>query len=172
MQLMPDWLYSFVPPEWWPDRPREPMFWGISLLPSSGAAAIETLEMVFDKRRDVLVWGGCCLVTDSTQTLIFSPNSGTNSQFLVRLRNPSGAVDYSDGRVISPGNPPNPPGFMPLENLFSVWQFTAKRPVFWPIPIPMPKGASLAMDLIDVNPTNKFLRFTFWTSLMYEERVA
>lgn len=167
MQLMPDWLYGFVPPEWWPDRPREAMFWGVNLLPLD-ASGFDTLEMVFDKRRDVLVWGGCCLVTNTDGVTINAPVAGTFSTILVRLKNPAGNVVFSDGNVVGAGNVP---GFVPLESLFSVWQFTARRPVFWPIPIPMPKGGSLLMDLINMNvAATKQLRFTFWTSLMYEDR--
>ena len=166
MQYSPDWLIGMVPPSWWPDRPREVMFYGVNLLPVVGP---DSVEMVFDKRRDVLVWGGCVLVTDSAGTGIFDPISGTNTQLLVRMRNPAGNIVFSSGTVVGSGNEP---GFMPLENLFSAWHNVARRPAYWPIPIPIPKGGSLAMDLIDVNPGgSKFVRFTFWVSLMYEERI-
>lgn len=167
MQLMPDWLYGFVPPEWWPDRPREPMFWGVNLLPILGGENT-SIEMVFDKRRDVLVWGGCCLVTNTDGITINAPVSGTFSTILIRLHNPAAAIRFSDGTVVGTGNVP---GFVPLESLFSSWQFNALRSIFWPMPIPIPKGGSLMMDLINMNgAANKHLRFTFWTSLMYEDR--
>ncbi len=167
MQLMPDWLYGFVPPEWWPDRPREPMFFGVSLLPLA-ATGFESVEMVFDKRRDVLVWGGCVLVTNADGITINAPVSGTFSTILARLKNPAGNVIFTGGTVVGAGNEP---GFVPLESLFSGWQFNALRATYWPIPIPIPKGGSLLMDLINMNlAATKFVRFTFWTSLMYEER--
>lgn len=168
---LPDWMYGFCPPEWWPDRPREIFFFGVNLLPLA-AGASDTVEVVFDKKRDVLVWGGTALVGNTTGTLIDCPVSGTFTSILCRLRNPAGNRLYSDGTVI-PAPPANVPGFVPLENLFSVWQFLALRPAYWPIPIPIAKGGSLMMDLINMNGgANKDVRFTFWTSIMYEERAA
>lgn len=170
MQLLPDWLYGFVPPEWWPDRPREPMFWGTELLPIDFGEST-FLEMIFDKKRDVLVWGGCALVTNTDDVTINAPLTGTFSSILIRLKNPAADIVYSAGNAIGAPALGNSPGFAPLESLFSAWQFMARRPIYWPIPIPVPKGGSLQMDLINMNAgAQKHLRFTFWTSLMYEER--
>jgi hypothetical protein len=167
MQYMADWMYGFVPPQWWPDRPREPQFYGVSLLPLA-AGASTTVEMVFDKRHDILVWGGCVLVGNTTGTLIDCPASGTFTSILCRLKNPAGNVVFSSGTIVGTGNEP---GFVPLENIFSAWQFLALRAAIWPLPIPIPTGGSLKMDLINMNgAANKNTRFTFFTSIMYEER--
>lgn len=131
---------------------------------------VDTLECVFDKRRDVLVWGGAVLVTDPTGQSIFCPLSGTLTSVLVRLQNPAGNIVYTAGNVV-PASAAASAGFVPLESMFAVWQNAAKRPVYWPIPIAVPKGGSLQMDMLDLNTAGtKHIRFTFWTSIMYEER--
>lgn len=173
--LLPDWFYGFTPPGWWPDKPREPFFHGLNVLPiaanqgvvGSGLGPL-VVEVIFSKRQDVLVFGGCCLVTNQNTTVINAPVSGTFSRILVRLRNPAGNVNYSDGRVIGAGNEP---GYVPMESLFSPWQFVSLRATYWPIPISIPKGGSLQMDLINMDGAgNKDLRFCFWTAKIYEER--
>jgi len=84
------------------------------------------------------------------------------------MKNPAGNVVFSDGNVIGAGNEP---GLVPLESLFSVWQFQSLRTVYWPMPIPIPKGGSLQMDLVNMNPgADKYIRFTFYTATLYEER--
>lgn len=167
LQYMPDWFYGMVPPDWWPDRPRGT--WGsvINVDTSTWTGTFTNLEMIFDKRHDVLIFGGCCLVTASDGVSLFAPVSGTSSQTLVRLTNPAASRKYSDGNVI-PANT-NQTGFVPLENMFSAWNFLGRRPAYWPIPIPVARGGSLLIELQNLNaPGGKAARFCFYTAIIYE----
>lgn len=159
-RVLPDWLRGFVNPDWWPDRPRNPLFQTINVLGIlPGTNSPTTVEQIFHKRRDVLVWGGIAHVVDSaTQASIFCPASGIWSQMLVAMRNPAGNVLYTDigARV-------------PLENIFSVWQNPGTRPVYWPMPIPIPKGGSLMLDIQSLAVASIDLRLTFLASIVHEE---
>lgn len=171
LQYLPDWFYGQVPPDWWPDRPREPFVGVINIDQTVWTGVQTTLEMIFDKRRDVLVYGACGLITDTTGLSTFSPPAGTSSQVLCQLSNPAAGKFFSDGNTI-PAQPADntPDGFVPFENVFSAWQFVGKRPVFWPIPIAIPKGGSLLTTLFNLNaPGGKQARLAFWAALIYDE---
>lgn len=177
MQYLPNWFYGLTPPGWFPDRPREPFFWSTTLFnvnfPANGVARI---EQVFDKRRDVVVFGGTVMVTlDAPNiTTLLAPTSGNVcSQVLVRMSNPAGREVYSDGTIIGTPSPVQAtPGFVPLESVFGAWQFMGKRPIYWPIPIPIPKGGSLLLELINTSGGSHLLRFCFWSAIIYDERAS
>ena len=165
MQYLPDWLYGFVPPDWWPNRPRETFFTSISALPVNAGTTVTT-EIVFPKRVDALVFGGTLLVTTTNEVTVLCPLSGLWSEKLIRLRNPAGNIVYTQS--FNRSTPDT--GFVPAENLFAVWQSPAQRPVFWPMPIPVPRGGSLQMDVQDVGGVqNHNCRFTLYCALMYDE---
>jgi hypothetical protein len=164
IQYIPDWLSPFTPPGWWPDRPRETYFLGLNDLPITAGATVN-IEVPFPKRVNVLVFGGILLATTVTDVTVSCPLSGPWSQTLVRLFNPAGNIVYTQG--FNENDPST--GFVPAENIFAVWQCPGQRPVYWPMPIPIPKGGSLMMDVQSVSAINLNLRFTFLCGLIYDE---
>jgi hypothetical protein len=175
LPLMPDWMYGFVDPAWWPDRPRE--FWvvQVNVLPLAANASPFILaagnpspssrrEIVFSKRADTLVFGGQALVTTEDNLTIFEPLSGTVSQTLVRMSDPSASIVYSDSFTGSVRDV----GFVPLENLFSCYKAKpARRPAVWPMPVHVKKGASLRFEFINTNAAAAHnMRLTFWCGLI------
>lgn len=168
LQYLPDWFYGQVPPDWWPDRPRGVWSAVINVDTTAWTGTNINLEMIFDKSHDVLVYGGCALIADATGVSIFCPAAGTSSQCLVRLTNPAAAMKYSDGNVI-PADV-NQRGFVPVESLFSAWQHLGRRPAFWPIPIAVPRGGSLLIELQNLNaPGAKTARLAFYSAIIYEQ---
>jgi hypothetical protein len=163
IRYIPDWLYPFCPPDWWPNRPREPYFLGLNTLAIVAGSTV-TIEVPFPKKVNALVFGGQVLVTSTNDVSVNCPLSGPWSQILVKLRNPAGNQLYS---MSFNQNAPDV-GFVPAENMFGVWQDPAQRPVYWPMPIPVPKGGSLQMDVQSVSAVNLNTRFTFYCALIYD----
>jgi len=164
-QYLPDWLYPFHPPDWWPNRPRETYFLGLNELPIGAGVTLSAIEVPFPKKVDALVFGGMLLVTNTTNDSVNCPLSGAFSQILVRLRNPAGNIVYTQS--FNQSTPDT--GFVPAENIFSIWQCPGQRPVYWPAPICVPKGGSLQMDAQSLSGINLNLRFTFLCGLVYNE---
>jgi hypothetical protein len=117
------------------------------------------------KRVDTLVFGGAILVTTATDITIFCPLSGPCSQILVRLRNPAGNIVYTQSFNRSAPDT----GFVPAENIFAHWQTPGQRLAYWPMPICVPRGGSLMMDVLNESATNNNVRFTFLAGLVYDE---
>jgi hypothetical protein len=159
MQILPDYFYGFMPPGWWPDRPRNPSFYTLNTLPvPANLATGITVEQVFNKRKDCVVFGGVALVTDTLNSTVSTPTPGVWTQIMCKMRNPAGNITFSNG-------------FVPFENMFAVWQNAGSLPVYWPMPVPIPKGGSLMMDLINLNVAggDKNVRLTFLMGIIYDE---
>lgn len=162
---LPDWLYGLVPPDWWPNRPRETFFAAVNTLPVGAGLTVST-EVVFPKKVDTLVFGGIMHVVTTNEVTILCPLSGPFSQKLVRLFNPAANILYTQSFNRSTPDV----GFVPAENLFAVWQKPGDRPVYWPIPIPVERGGSLQMDIQNLNGAQAHnVRVTFLCGLMYDE---
>lgn len=175
LPIMPDWLYGFVNPDWWPDRPREFFIVQVNVLPLAANASPFVLvagnpspssrrEIVFSKKADALVFGCQALVTTTNNLTIFEPLAATVSQTLVRVSDPSASIVYTDSFN---GNTRDT-GFVPMENFFSCYKAKpAQRPAFWPMPIHVKKGASLRFEFINTNPaTAHNMRLSFWCALI------
>lgn len=170
LQLLPNWLYGFVPPDWWPDKPREMYFYTLVIGPIQPFADVQTFNQVFSTQAETLVFGGSALVTTNTNDVIHAPLSGSFARFAARLRNPAGNITYSGGTVGAVGGAL--PGFVPFESLFSPWQHCAKRAALWPIPIPVPKAGALLLDLQNFHNTVVRVRITYACANLYPEREA
>lgn len=161
---LPDWYYGLVPPGWWPDRPREAYFNSINILPIAANQTV-TAELTFPKKVDSLVFGAVAFVTTVNDQTIICPLSGPCTQKTVRMKNPAGNITYSETFTGSVRDT----GFVPFENLFGVYQRPGDRPVFWPVPIPVVRGGSLQMDIVNLNNAQDHnVRITFYCALMYE----
>jgi len=155
----PDWFYAMTPPGWM-ERPLEFEVYERNVLPNTSGATT-SVELIFSKVCDTLVFGGSALVTLTDNATILCPLSAVSTGYTARLSQPSKGDVYSQ----SFSNSTPTQGFVPLENLFAVWQTPGQRPVFWPIPIAVPVGGALLLDLIDVRgAADANLRFTFTTA--------
>lgn len=171
MQMLPNWYYGFLPSDLWPDRPREFFITELDLIPLT-AGVVTPREVVFSKRTDVIVFGGCAIITTADDVSLFNPRSGTCSQCLVSMYNAAGNEVYTP--LDATGLP-----VVPLEHLFSMWgwhiggQFVnagAKQPAYWTQPVIVRKGGALTLGLRNVGAGNNHLRLGFWIGLMYEQR--
>lgn len=143
---IPDFLYGFVPPEWWPDKPRDYFTRTLNLLPLA-AGGVETSSVVFSKTLHTLVFAGIALVTatdDLTELWPLGQPLNTTSRKLVFLETPAAQARHSSHPL-------------PLDNLFG----SAAKPAFWPIPLPVQRGAALQVTVRDLEATARNVRLTF-----------
>jgi hypothetical protein len=180
LPLMPDWLYPFVNPDWWPNRPREFFIVQVNVLPIAANASPFILvagnpdpssrrEIVFSKRADTLVWGCQALVTTTNNLTIIEPLSGTPSMKLVRISDPSSSIVYTS----SVNGNTEGTGFVPFDNIFSAQPAgPAQRPNLWPMPIHVRKGAALRFEFINLNTAAAHnIRLSFWCALIEAARL-
>lgn len=188
MQIRPDWFYGLIqPPGWLPDRPREPYFVEQDVL-NIAANTTAVKDTIFSKQYDVLVFGGVALVSLETgvafgaQQIVVPRNNAagaTPSQKLVRLSQPSAQKTFMErfSNIGPGGSSIRDTGFVPLENIFSSWQSVygtpGQEPVFWPIPIPVSRGASLLVETQNLSQTQTHsVRYTFLCALIYDRETA
>lgn len=183
--LVPNWYYALVPPGWWPERPREFFVYTLNVVPLPAAATPfgsdaqrvnTTQEVVFSKRADTLVIGGCALVTTTNGfTVIEGAEEGTGSQILAKLYDPATDSVYTvTSAVVTPGGVASDErgarnlGFVALENLLAAGKGQpGQRPAIWPIPIAVRRGASLVMQFVNLNGgAARHLRISFWCATL------
>lgn len=171
MQMLPNWYHGFLPSDLWPDRPREFFITELDVIPLA-ASVVTPREIVFSKRTDVIVFGGCVIITDTAGAVLNNPRSGVFSRCLVSMYNAAGNEVYTP--LDNTGLP-----VVPLEHLFAMWgwhvggQFVnmgAKQPAYWTQPVVVRKGGALTLNLLDLSGTVRHLRLGFWIGLMYEQR--
>lgn len=164
LRPLPNWFYGLLPPDLWPDRPREFYSYTLNIIPLAAGATIST-DVVFSKKTDSIIFGGAMIRTPATGDTLFNPRSGVFSRAVAQLSNSAANELYTDGQV-------------PLENLFAVWgpilpghgfvNAGAKLPAFWPLPIYVPKGGALTLRITDLAAAASHFRFTFWGGLLYQ----
>ena len=157
-RFLPDYFFGQVPPGWWPDRPRDPRFYTLNVLPlaAGSGVAVTVVEQIFNKKKDILIFGGIAHVVDHTsQATISCPLAGVWSRIDCQMLNPAAAIVYTSD-------------FVPLENLFGIWQRPGDKPVFWPMPLSIPKGGSLQFNLRSYCPLDQDLRLTFYAANLYD----
>lgn len=167
-QYLPDWFYGLVPPGWWPNRPREPFWWVMNVLPIVANSSL-TAEVVFDKKVDALVFGGTIFVTDVTGTSVSAPAGGVFSRIFLRLTNPAAAKMYTATFTNNGVTSQQDTGFVCADNVLAPWTNPGSRPMFWPIPIAVPRGGSLQLDLASTASINTNLRIAFACAMIYDE---
>lgn len=165
---LPDWLYGFVPPSWWPGRPRDFFTYTLNVLPINANTQV-TRSVVFSKRVHALVFGGMALVTTTLDDVLVQPAAGVPPQKLVRLGNPAGNEVFTSDPV-------------PIENLFGVngygtgvgpRAYQGKQPALWPMPIPVARGGELQVALVNLNTVaNHNVRITFYVAVVDPIRKA
>ncbi len=171
LRPLPNWYYGLLPENLWPDRPREFYSYTLNVIPLAAGATINA-DVVFSKKTDSLIFGGAVIRTTPAGDSIFNPRSGTFVRALVQLSNSASNELFTDR-----SDPFNGLG-VPIENLFAAWgpimpghgfvNAGARLPVFWPIPIYVPKGGALSLKLSDLAATASHFRFTFWGGLIYQ----
>ncbi len=159
---LPDWFYGFVPPSWWPGRPRDFFTYTLNVLPL-GANLQVTRSVVFSKRVNALVFGGTALVTTTTDDVIVQPAAAVPPDKLVRLANPAGDSVFTSHPV-------------PLESLFGVngygtpvgpRAYQGRQAALWPIPIAVMRGAELQVILVNLNTAAAHnVRITFYVAVI------
>lgn len=151
VQYIPDWLYGFVPPDWWPDKPRDFFSRTLNIVPlAAGGVAVE--GVVFSKALNTLAFAGVGLVTSTTDATELYPLGqplNNSARKLVLLENPAAQERYSNREV-------------PLDNFFG----SASKPALWEVPIPIPRGASLQVTIRDLEATARNVRLTFWCAVI------
>jgi hypothetical protein len=169
---LPDWLYGWCPPSWWPNRPRDFYSYTLNVLPVNANNEV-IRSVVFSKRFHSLVFGGTALVTDLSDANIVQPTGGTPPLKLVRLANPAGNETFTGGQQ---------GGYVPIENVFGVEgygnnvgprAYTGSQAAIWPIPIAMARGSELQVGVINMNlGGNQNVRITFYVALIEPKRKA
>lgn len=167
--LLPNWFYGQLGPYWWPNRPREPMVFVQNAIPVAAGTTV-TVELYLARRTDVLVFGGCALVTSVDNATVHCPASGIWSQILTSLYNDAASEVYSDV-FVAPAAHAAPP-LLPLENFLAPWQNPAQNPTYWPMPIPLRQGAALQLALQNIGGGAKNVRLGFWCANLYERKAA
>jgi hypothetical protein len=145
-QYIPDFLYGFVPPSWWPDKPRDYFTRTLNLLPLL-AGGVEISSVLFSKTLHTLVFAGIATVMstdDLTELWPLGQPINNSSRKLVLLETPAARTRHSSHAV-------------PLDNMFG----SAAKPALWPIPLPVQRGAALQVTVSDLEATARNIRLTF-----------
>jgi hypothetical protein len=163
---LPDWLYGFVPPSWWPSQPRDFFGYTLNILPIAASGTV-TRSVVFSKRLHSLVFGGIAFVTTTADDAIVQPAGGTPPDKLVTLASPAGQEVFSSGPV-------------PIENLFGGFgygtgagprAYQGHQAGFWPIPIPVQRGGDLQVIVVNLNTAQAHnVRITFYVAVLAATR--
>jgi hypothetical protein len=160
---LPDWLYGFVPPSWWPARPRDFFGYTLNVLPIAANATV-TRSVVFSKRLHSLVFGARALVTSTDDATVLQPAAGTPPLKTIRLANAAGNEVYGSHPV-------------PIENLCGCggmgaaagtrWEGQFGNPSYWPVPLAVPKGADLQVIMVNLHTAQAHnVRITFYVAVL------
>jgi len=159
--MLPDWLYGFVPPSWWPARPRYFLGYTLNILPAPQNATV-TRSVVFSKRLHSLVFGARAFVTNTTDDAIVMPATGTPPTKMVMLSSPASNQVYTSAPV-------------PIESLCGTngygtgvgpRAFQGAQPAYWPVPIAVPKGSDLQVILVNTGTGAHNVRITFYVAVL------
>jgi hypothetical protein len=159
---LPDWLYGFVPPSWWPARPRDFFGYTLNILPAAANATV-TRSVVFSKRLHSLVWGARAFVTNTTDDAIVQPATGTPPDKTILLASPASNEVFSNVPVpIESLCGANGYGVGAGPRAYQGWQAS-----LWPVPIAVPRGSDLQVILVNLNTAGSHnVRITFYVAVL------